>query len=509
MSQEIDALAAKLSDPWWRLTSGVLYKIMIKGDDGETSLSIPFIPNEEQLKLLKTMSKRNLILKARQLGFTTLVAVYFLDCALFRADVRAGIIAQNEDAVKVIFRDKVKFAYDNLPEELKAVMPLKIDSASELLFTHNNSSVRVGTSMRSGTLQYLHVSEFGKICAKYPDKATEVITGSIPAVPSNGIIFIESTAEGPDGEFYKMCKRAQEIPKKTDKDWKFHFFPWHVNKKYRLDPDTVTISDKEHDYFDKIEFECGVELDDFQRAWWVATRDADYAGADEKMWQEYPSTPKEAFQQSTEGCYYTKQLTVANKQGRITIVPYKPGYPVNTFWDIGSGDGCAVWFHQRIGQCDNFIKFIEGWGEPYSYFVTEMQKTGWLWGSHYLPHDGNHIRQGQNNNLSPRRMLENLGLSNVEIVPVVEDINLGIDATRRAFASCWFDEDGCKEGLAHLHNYRKAWSATNDRFTNKPRHDIHSEAADAFRQFGQTYDTIGIGDDHDDYDDTPIKTRWA
>ena len=95
--------------------------------------------------------------------------------------------------------DNVKFAYDNLSEDLKSVMPLSKDSASELLFTHNNSSIRVGTSMRSGTLQYLHISEFGKICAKYPDKAEEVITGSIPAVPANGVIFIESSAEGADG----------------------------------------------------------------------------------------------------------------------------------------------------------------------------------------------------------------------------------------------------------------------------------------------------------------------
>lgn len=509
MSHEFDQLAEKLSDPLWRLTSGKLYKIMIKGDDGEKSLSVPFIPNESQIKLLNEMDKRNIILKARQLGFTTLIAIYFLDCALFRADVRAGIIAQNDDAAKVIFRDKVKFAYDNLPEELKSVMPLSKDSASELLFTHNNSSIRVGTSMRSGTLQYLHISEFGKICAKYPDKAEEVITGSIPAVPANGVIFIESTAEGADGEFYKMCKRAQEIGKRTSRDWKFHFFPWHSNKRYRADPDTVAISDAEHLYFDKIEADVGHEIDDSQRAWWVATRDADYAGSDERMWQEYPSTPKEAFQQSTEGCYYTQQMAVATKQGRITSVPYRPGHPVNTFWDIGSGDGCAVWFHQRIGQSDNFIKFIEAWGEPYSYFVAEMQKTGWIWGSHYLPHDGNHIRQGQNNNISPRRMLENLGLTNIEIVRVVEDINLGIQVTRNAFSTCWFDEEACKEGINHLRNYRKAWSATNDRFTGQPRHDIHSEGADAFRQFGQSYDTIGIGDDPDDeYDEPVTRDTW-
>lgn len=487
---EYDALKEKLSDPWWRLTSGSLYKIMIKGDDGEESLSIPFVPNNSQLKLLKKMRKRNIILKARQLGFTTLIAVYFLDCALFRANIRAGIVAHNDDAAKTIFRDKVKYAYDNLPVELRQAMPLKRDSASELLFSHNNSSIRVGTSMRSGTLQYLHVSEFGKICAKFPDRAKEVLTGSIPSVPSNGVIFIESTAEGQEGDFYKMSKRAQEITTPTPKDYAFHFFPWYSEDRYRL-VSPVKISEKEHEYFDSVEAEAGVSIDIEQRSWWIATRDADYAGMDEMMWQEYPSTPKEAFQRSTEGCYYTVQLAAARKQGRICSVPYRPGTPVNTFWDIGSSDGCAIWFHQKVGQNDNFIKFIEAHGEPYSYFVSEMQKTGYVWGSHYLPHDGNHVRQGQNNNISPKSMLENLGLRNVEIVKVVEDINIGIQATRNAFASCWFDETGCKEGINHLANYKKAWSSTNERFNDYPKHDIHSESADAFRQFGQIYANIG------------------
>lgn len=484
-------LIKKMADPWWRLTSGCLYKIMIKGDDGEESLVLPFIPNESQIELLENLHTRNIILKARQLGFTTLIAIYFLDCVLFRENVRAGILAQAEEVAKTIFRDKVKFAYDNLPALLRESMPLARDSQSELLFSHNNSSVRVGTSMRSGTLQYLHVSEFGKIGAKFPDRAKEVVTGSIPAVPSNGVVFIESTAEGQDGEFYKMTTRAQQLSNSGKalgkKDFKFHFYPWWVEKKYRLAVDHVVITDKDHEYFDKIEIDMGCTIDPEQRAWWISTRDAEFSGEEEKMWQEYPSTPREAFQKSTEGCYYTVQITAARKQGRITSVTYRPGYPVNTFWDIGHGDGTAVWFHQRIGQHDNFIKFIEGWGEPYSHFVSEMQKTGWVWGRHFLPHDGSHVRQGMIKSLSPKQMLEKLGLKNIEIVPRVDDISHGIQATRDAFATCWFDEAGCKEGIKHLESYKKVWSSTNQRFTDQPKHDEHSEGADAFRQFAQGY----------------------
>lgn len=503
-------LIKNLSDPWWRLTSGYLYKIMIKGDDSEESLVLPFIPNDPQLDLLNNLHNRNLILKARQLGFTTLIAIYFLDCALFRSNVRAGIIAQSEDVAKTIFRDKIQFAYNNLPQLLRDQMPLGRDSQSELLFAHNNSSIRVATSMRSGTLQYLHVSEFGKIGAKFPDRAKEVVTGSIPAVPANGVVFIESTAEGQEGEFFKMSRRAEKLAQSNailgKKDFKFHFYPWWVEKRYRLPFENVIITDKDDEYFDKIEVEMGCVIDDEQRAWWCSTRDAEFSGEEDKMWQEYPSTPKEAFQRSTEGCYYTVQLTTARKQGRITTVPYRPGMPVNTFWDIGKSDGTAIWFHQRIGQKDNFIKFIEGWDEPYSYYVTEMQKLGWVWGAHYLPHDGNHVRQGRDRNVSPLNMLSELGLKNIELVRRVEDISHGIQVTRNAFSTCWFDETGCKEGIIHLESYKKQWSQTNGRHMDTPKHDIHSEAADAFRQFAQGYEER---DDYEEDDYRPPKKTWA
>ena len=478
-----------LADPMWRLCSGQLYKIMIKGDDGEVELVLPFKPNQPQRRLLKYLHTRNIILKARQLGFTTLIAIYFLDCALFRENVRAGVIAQNDSVAKTIFRDKIQFAYLNLPQSLRDSMPLGRDSQSELLFAHNNSSIRVATSMRSGTLQYLHVSEFGKICAEFPKRADEIITGSIPAVPTNGVLFIESTSEGQEGAFYEMTTRAEKLDqagkKLTKKEYKFHFFPWWIEPRYRIDPEGVIITLKDNEYFDKVEVEADCTLDIEQRAWWCATRETDFSGATEKMWQEYPSTSKEAFQQSSEGCYYTKQLVAARKQGRICPVPHRPGLPVNTYWDIGSGDGTAIWLHQQVGQYDNFIKFIEGWDEPYSYYVSELQKLNYVWGVHHLPHDGNHVRQGQNSNLSPAQMLKKLGLNNIVIVPVVADISHGIQATRDAFSTCWFDEAGCKEGIVHLESYKKRWNSTTARYMSTPVHNAHSEGADSFRQFGQ------------------------
>lgn len=484
-------LAAFLRDPMARVCSGHLYKIMSKSADGGEGTIIPFVPNAAQRNFMGRLWHRSLILKARQLGFTTLVAILWLDHALFNDDQRCGIIAQDREAAEAIFRDKVKLAYNHLPGAIKAARPLIRDSATELLFS-NNSSIRVATSMRSGTIHRLHVSEFGKICAKFPDKAAEVITGSLPAVPLDGIAIIESTAEGQEGEFFKMTTRAQanaEARKDlTPRDWRFHFFPWWQDPGYKLESDSTIITDADREYFDVVEATMGAELTLAQRTWYVATRDADFSGEPEKMWQEYPSTPKEAFQVSTEGTYYAIQLTAARKDARIGRVPFVDGVPVNTFWDIGASDGTAIWLHQRVGLENRFFKFIEGWGEGYSHYIAQLQKLDCVWGTHYLPHDAGHKRQQGQRTAAPIDELEEFRLGGMwEIVPRVDDINHGIQKTRAAFSTSYFDEEGCKAGLAHLGSYRKEWNARLGCWSMNPRHDEHSEAADAYRQYGQGY----------------------
>src|SRR6476661_1525646 len=124
----------------WRLNN--LYSCATK--DGRL---IPFRPNWAQEALLDELHECNLILKARQLGFTTFIQLFMLDACLFNSNVRAGTIAHRLDDARVIFRDKVKFPYEMLPEQLKTARPIVKDSADELIFA-NNSSIRVSTSMR-------------------------------------------------------------------------------------------------------------------------------------------------------------------------------------------------------------------------------------------------------------------------------------------------------------------------------------------------------------------------
>lgn len=483
-----EELARCLADPLWRVSSGVLYRIMVKGDDGEEVAVMPFRPNRAQRRFIERMWHRNLILKARQLGFTTLVALLWLDHAMFVSDQRCGIIAQDREAAEAIFRDKVRFAYNNLPPEIKERFPLARDSATELLFAHNNSSVRVATSMRSGTIHRLHISEFGKICAKFPDKAQEVVTGSIPAVPTNGILIIESTAEGRDGEFFALTQRAQAMHQQktilTARDYRFHFYAWWQEPKYRMDSTTVSVTHKDHDYLDAIEGVMACKIDPDQRAWYVATRNADFNGAEERMWQEYPSTPDEAFQVSTEGNYYAKDLAALRKRGGITRVPVLD-VPVNTFWDIGNSDGCAIWFHQELRGEDRFIGYYEAHGETLKHYTKELNDTGYLFGRHYLPHDAAH-RCLSDTNRSTQDMLRELGIRNSIIVPVITDLMAGIHMVRKNLKGAYFDETGTKKGIERIEGYKKVFSRADSRFTDQPnKANGCSEGADALRQWAQ------------------------
>lgn len=484
-------LIEKLSDPVWRITSGYLYKIIIKNENDPMAegLVLPFIPNEAQKILMATLWNRNIILKARQLGFTTAIAIMWLDFALFNTNARCGIIAQDDTIAKILLRDKVRFAYDNLPPFIKELMPLKNDNAHELVFAHNNSSVLVATSYRGGTPHRLHVSEFGKICAKFPAKADEVITGSIPAVPDTGIVVIESTAEGQQGAFYEMTQNAIKL---TDsgtlpnvKDFRFHFFAWWQDANYRLKADDIVISAKEHQYFDNIEATMNCVLDVQQRAWYVATKQGfEKAGKGEKMLQEYPSTPNEAFQRSIEGCFFANQMTSMRKQGRICRIPVV-GSPVNTFWDIGNSDGTAIWFHQVVGLEHRFIKYYESHGDDLTHYMKVLQDTGYVFNKHFLPHDADHERLGAQNK-SVAQMLDELGLKNIEIVPRIEVLRAGIEITYKHFPSAWIDSVEAAEGIKRLDGYKKKWNSATAMFRDEPeKNDGNSEGADAFRQWAQ------------------------
>lgn len=467
-----------LRDKKWRLNN--LYFITDKNGK-----RIRFRMTDEQVEYFDGMHTRNIILKARQLGFTTECCIIQLDAALFES-AKCALIAHTLPDAHRLFREKVKYAYDGLPAEIRAANPARNDATGELVFS-KGGSIYVSTSFRGGTLRYLHVSEFGKICAKYPYKAREIVTGAFEAVAMDCFVTIESTAEGRAGYFFDYSQMAEKQASSGAElgplDWKFFFFSWWKNAQYAIDP-LAAIPQRLADYFAELKAKHGIEVSEAQAAWYAAKEKS--LGDDMK--REYPSIPAEAFQQSIEGAYYAKQFAKLYANQRVGVVPDNRHLPVHTFWDIGVGDSTAIWFVRIVGEEYHIVDFYENSGEGLRHYMKTLKDRGYTYGEHWGPHDIDNREFGSDG--KTRRELAREGYEidgskyNIKfnVVPKL-GIDEGIEQAREILAHCAFDDSKCEKGVSALENYRKEWDDKRGCWKDKPLHDWSSHAADAFRYF--------------------------
>lgn len=191
------------------------------------------------------------------------------------------------------------------------------------------------------------------------------------------------------------------------------------------------------------------------------------------------------------GAYYANEMATLRTEGRIRRVPYTPGIPVNTFWDLGWNDTTAIWFHQLVAGEHRFIKAYENSGESLEHYAKILTTSGFnLSGIHYLPHDAANksIQTGK----SAQQILQTLlpGLR-FQIVPRVQEVLTGINSTRLSMGgNVYIDAEECADGIVSLDNYRKKYNEKLDAFTDEPLHDRYSNYADAFRQWGQTFEAL-------------------
>jgi hypothetical protein len=460
-----------LNNRWLRLNS--LY--FIKNKQGK---KIPFRMNWAQVNFYKALHYFNVILKARQLGFTTFILIYFLDCCLFNDNQSAGVIAHTREDAEDLFDNKVKFAYDNLPEDVKVWRPANTDTAKKLVF-NNGSSFNVGTSLRSGTYQKLLISEFGKISAKFPAKAMEIKTGALNTVEAGQQIFIESTAEGKTGEFFDLVALARNLKAQdktlTNLEPRFHFYAWFDNPEYKLnDEDTAntTIPQEISTYL------SAFTLTPNQKAWYAAK--ANIMG--DEMRREYPSTPDEAFEGSIEGAFYAEEMLRLRQSGGIGRVPYDASRPVMTFWDLGGArDQFSIWFYQYVNKEHRFIDYHESNGQGWAFYANLLNAKGYAYSKHYMPHDANTRRVGININTGVE-LAQQVGIKPIEVIPVTKSVYDDIRNYCKPFLpQCRFDESKCALGLQRLDSYRKKWDDINGMWLNEAQHDSASHGADGFR----------------------------
>lgn len=466
-----------LSDRWWRLNN--LYYII--DVDGQ---KVKYQPNDVQRQLYESRWYRNVVLKSRQQGITTFVCMLFLDACLFEPNKIAAIIAHTKEDASKFFDQKIKFAYDNLPDWLRAAVPARRDRKGELKFA-NNSIIYVSNSTRSTTPNYLHISELGKLTLNSPEKVEEIRTGTFPSMHEGNVIFIESTADGgPAGMFYDICREAENSKKSglplSKLDFKFHFFPWWQDTKNRTEPANVVIGDRLVKYYKLLDDTHSIKLDDHQKAWY-AKAESRYGA---KMCVQYPSYPDEAFKAATEGAYYREQFNRIRYDGRICSVPAQDGVHVYTSWDLGISDYTAIWFWQVVGREIHLIDYYENNNYGLSHYADILKEKGYRYGTHVGPHDLA-VREIGAKGMSRYESALDLGI-NFFVMPKapIED---GIEHVRKVLSICYFDESNCKDGITHMENYRKVWDERNGQFRDAPKHSKESHAADAFRLLAAYY----------------------
>jgi hypothetical protein len=268
--------------------------------------------------------RKIVILKARQLGFTTLISLYLLDKVIFKPNNEALQIAHTQKDATEIFNRKIIFSIKNLSPYVKDLMTISQAKSNRQQFSYPDSeggehvsAISVSNSGRSGTFSVgVHISELAKLAKLYPGRAEEIVTGTLPAVPVTGQAIIESTAEGATGLFYEIFmgswKMRDTITVPMSKaHFKPAFYNWTWDKREienAAHDGIITHQEMEECEINWKEYQEENELSDkelnfYYLKWINASKDID------KLHQEFPTHPMEAFLSTGSPYFNSKKVS--------------------------------------------------------------------------------------------------------------------------------------------------------------------------------------------------------
>ena len=190
-----------------------------------------------------------------------------------------------------------------------------------------------------------------------------------------------------------------------------------------------------------------------------------------------------SFSAANPGAYFGAELQAAYAEGRVGRVPIAPGVPLESWWDLGMDDSTSIWVTQTVVREVRVLAYYEASGKGLAHYADWLhawaQERGLRYERHGLPHDVEVRELGTGR--SRKEVLEDeLRISPVDVAPRLP-LGDGIEAVRRFLAQCWFDEEGCEQGLNCLTEYTKVFDETQGVFQQKPLHNWASHGADAFR----------------------------
>ena len=250
---------------------------------------------------------RYIILKARQMGLSTVIEALCYWWTTTHRNVKSVIIAHETEASanlytmfrryfdnsNILFQPRRK--YNNKKELVFDVE----DSVKEEYKQDGKKSPGLGSEIktlvakegkgRSATIHFFHGSEVAFWEAK-----ADVVSSAVQAVPmhANTFAFLESTANGVGGFFYDEWQFA----KKGESAFKALFFAWHEHFEYELEAAENMVYDEEEQELLEIFAEKNYPRESWDRKiMWRREKKKEFRSDPKKFYQEYPKDDMEAF----------------------------------------------------------------------------------------------------------------------------------------------------------------------------------------------------------------------
>lgn len=203
----------------------------------------------------------------------------------------------------------------------------------------------------------------------------------------------------------------------------------------------------------------------------------------------YPNIWEGVPRRVSEGAIYRYEIERLYEENRVRLVPYDPLLKVHLVYDLGWNDAMSIGFFQRSGAEVRCIDYIEDSHRTLDWYVAQIEKRSFRWGTHFIPHDGRarNIQTGK----STEEALKAMNLR-VEVLPML-DIEEGIKAARLMFPRVYFDKDKTNRLLECLKRYQRSINEKT-REPGAPLHDEFSHGADMFRYAAMAVEQMGNDD---------------
>jgi len=192
------------------------------------------------------------------------------------------------------------------------------------------------------------------------------------------------------------------------------------------------------------------------------------------------------------GAIYAEALDKAREEKRIGTLPIDPNALVHTVWDLGAPQQTVCWYFQIVGRYIRWLDVDDGGDETIIQRVARMRANGYLYGSHYFPHDALQTeRTGRTlamefaaawlkQNVEHTVKTDELR-ANMKFIPRCHDIWVGINRAKQLFPIMEFREPQCAGALALLGRYRTRPEKDGAKTSPEPIHDRSSHVADPIR----------------------------